>query len=319
MDHILSGRKNIGYGCMTLKKKLWRQRWLFLFCLPGFLFFLIFAYAPMFGVIIAFEDFDPARGFFASPFVGWANFKTIFSVPAFLRALRNTLAISALKLAVVFPASIVFALLINEITFLRFKRVIQTITYLPYFISWVIVSGLFYKMLAIESGVVNDVLRLTGLTSTDIMFMGRPDMFYGIAVFTDLWKNLGFNAIIYLAALAGINPELYEAATVDGAGRFRRTWHISLPGILPTVILMLIMAAGGLMYAGFDQMWTLGNIQIRETAEILDTLILRNLKSAGIYSLGPSGAMGLFTSVCSFLLFILANGLARAVKQESLI
>ena len=190
---------------------------------------------------------------------------------------------------------------------------------MPYFISWVIVSGLFYKMFSIDGGVVNDFLKAAGIIDSDVMFMGRADLFYGIAIFTDIWKNLGFNAIIYLAALAGINPELYEAATVDGAGRLRRTWHISLPGILPTVVLMLIMAAGGLMYAGFDQMWTLGNIQIRETAEILDTLILRNLKSAGIYSLGPSGAMGLFTSVCSFLLFLLANGLARAVKLESLI
>jgi len=295
------------------------QKWLILFVLPGFVFFLVFAYLPMFGVIMAFQKFDPALGFLRSPFVGFDNFVTIFNLPAFMRALRNTLVISSLKMGIVFPFGILFAVLLNEIRSIRFRRVIQTFTYLPYFISWVIVSGLFYRLLALDGGLVNEILMGIGLIKEPIFFMGEPNKFYPLAIFTDIWKNAGFNAIIFLAALTGINPELYEAATVDGANRFRRIWHVSLPGIKSTIILMFILQVGWLMYAGFDQMWTLGNISIRETSEILDTLILRNLRSAGVPGMGMSAAMGLFTSLSSFILFLLANALARLTKQESLI
>lgn len=298
---------------------LWNQRWLVFFTLPGFLFYLIYAYTPMLGIVMAFQEFDPTLGFFRSTFIGFDNFKFVFAMPEFLMALRNSVVISVLKFCIGFPLGIVFALMINEIANMKFKRVTQTITYLPYFISWVTVAGLFYKMLAIDGGLVNELLMKIGFTSEPIMFMGENKFFWPIVILTDQWKNIGFGAIIYLAALAGINPELYEAAVVDGAGRFRRIWHISLPGIRNTIVLLLILSISGLISAGFDQMWTLGNISIRDTSEILDTLVLRMLNTAGLYSGGWIASMGLFTSVIGFLLFFTANKLAAALKQESLI
>ena len=304
---------------MRLSQKLWRQRWLILFVLPGFIFFLVFAYAPMLGVIAAFQRFDPALGFIRSPFVGFDNFITVFTVPAFTRALRNTLMLSGLRVTVVFAFGIVFAILLYELRSVSFRRVIQTCAYLPFFISWVVASGLFFRLLALDGGIVNEILLALRLIDEPIFFWGEPDRFYGIATFTNIWKNAGFNAIIFLAALTNINPELYEASSIDGANRFRKIWHISLPGIKTVIVLMFILQIATLMHAGFDQMWAMGNIAIRERSEIIDTLILRNLRTAGVHSMGPGAAMGLFTSTASFTLFLLANGLARLTKQESLV
>jgi putative aldouronate transport system permease protein len=298
----------------------WKQKWLILFTVPGFLFFLVFSYTPMFGVLMAFQSFDPVKGFWGSPWVGLANFRYIFALPEFLTALKNTLVISFLKLAVGFPAGIVFALCLNEIRHTRFKRITQTLTYLPYFISWVIVAGLFYKLLSVdETGLVNSLLLRLGLIRQPIYFFGQGEYFYGIAVFTELWKGLGYGAIVYLAALAGVNPELYESATVDGAGLFRRMWHVSLPGIKRTIIFLLILSASSLMSAGFDQMWVMGNLTIRGQSEILDTLVLRTLKTAGVYGQSYGAAMGVFTSLTAFGLFLLANGVTRLCKEEALV
>lgn len=315
----LALKPGIRPGKLPLRQIIWKQRWLFLFTIPGFIFFLIFAYAPLFGILMSFQEFDPALGFFKSPFVGLDNFKFIFSMPAFLGALRNTILISLLKISIGFPLGIIFALMINEITNMTFKRITQTITYLPYFISWVIVSGLFYKMLSIDSGLVNDILMKLGIVHEPIYFVGEKGYFYPLIILTDQWKNIGFGAIIYLAALAGINPELYEAAIVDGAGRLKRIWYISLPGMKDTIILLLILSASSLTSAGFDQLWTMMNINVREVGEILDTLILKTLTTQGIYGYGPGAAMGFFQSVTAFLLFLGANKLAKILKQESLI
>ncbi len=304
----------------SLLRKIWVQRWLYIFAIPGFLFFLVFAYYPMFGVIMAFQDYNPIKGYFGSGFVGIENFQTIFHLPDFLNALKNSLMISGLKLSIGFPATIIFALLINELHQVLFKRVTQTISYLPYFISWVIAAGLWYKMLSPDNGLVNDLLMYLGILEKPFYFMGSTDAFIPIIIFTEIWKSIGFGAIIYLAALSGVDPHMYESASIDGANRLRQIWHISLPSIRNTIVLMLILAASGLMSAGFDQLWTMGNWQVREVGEILDTLILRYLRdSGGFYGLSLGAAMGVFQAAVGLSLFLICNYIAKLLKQESLL
>ena len=295
------------------------QIWLWLFVLPGIVFFILFAYLPMFGAAMAFQRFNPLLGVTGSPFVGLDNFRRIMMMPQFKKAFMNTVVISSMKLAIGFPLGIVFALMLNEVRRTTLKRSIQTITYLPYFISWVIAAGIWYKFLSIDHGIVNELLTALGLTEKPLFFMGDNRYFYPIVMITDLWKGLGFGAIIYLAALSGINPEIYEAAAVDGAGRFRRIWHISLPSIQSVIVLMLILSASGLMNAGFDQMWTLGNHANREVSEILDTLVLRTLTTTGIHGLSYGAAMNLFQAVIGLALFFVCNFTARKLTGESLI
>ncbi len=258
-------------------------------------------------------------GFLKSPFVGLDNFITIFQLPTFRTALTNTIIISLLKLAVCFPITIVFSLMLNEITQPLFKRVFQTVSYLPYFISWVIAAGIWYKLLSFDHGLLNEMLMALGITQEPIFFMGETKYFYWIIIITELWKNLGFNAIIYLAQLSSIDPQLYEAAHVDGAGKLRKIWHISLPGIKDTIVLLFIFAAAGLMNAGFDQLWTLGNLNVRDAAEILDTFILRSLRNSGMVGLSITAAMGVFKSVVGLILFLACNFLAKILGEESII
>ncbi len=298
---------------------LWKQRWLILFVLPGFFFFLFIYYLPMYGVIISFQDYDVFKGIFHSKFVGFDNFMTIFSMPDFIGALRNTVLISVLKLAIGFPSTIIFALLVNEINKSWYKKIVQTISYLPYFISWVIAAGIWYKMLSIDGGVCNDFLMSLHIIKEPYYFVAEKAAFYPIIVFTDVWKNVGFGAIIYIAALSTINVELYEAAKTDGASRFKQIWHISIPGIKSTIVLMFILSVSGLMRAGQDQMWTMGNVTVRGMGEILDTLILRNLKDMGLAGYSTGTAMGIFQAFVGLILFLSCNYLAKLMKTDSII
>lgn len=299
-------------------KKLVDQKILMLFMLPAVIFFFIFSYMPIYGITMAFQSFSPALGFFKSPFVGFANFVDIFNMPDFLRALKNTIVISSLKILISFPAPIVFSLLLNEILSMKFKRTVQTISYLPYFISWVVASGLWYKLLTLDGGPINDLLLSLGVLKEPMNFMAEPLLFYPIIIFTDLWKNVGWNAIIYLAALAGINIELYEAAKVDGANRLKQMIHISLPGMRPAILLLFILTISSLLNADFDQLYTMGNSAVRDVGEILDTLILRTLQSGGIGDMSYGAAMGLFKTVIGFGLFILANQVSKKLSGESI-
>lgn len=300
-------------------KKIYKQRWLYLFAVPGFIFFLIFAYVPMFGVIMSFQDFDPVLGFFRSPFIGFNNFKIIFAMPDFKMALKNTFIISLLKLAIGFPAGIIFALLINEVRNKLFKRTVQTITYLPYFISWVIAAGIWYKLLSVDNGVFNEFLRSIHIIKDNVYFFGEQKYFLPLIVISDLWKNLGFASIIYLASLSGIDIQLYEAASIDGAGRFKKIWHISLPGLKNMIVLLLILNSSSLVYAGFDQLYNMGNINVRNVGEILDTLIYRNLMTAGMYAYPIGAAMGLFQAALGLVLFLVANTISRLLNEESVL
>ncbi|WP_214626596.1 ABC transporter permease [Paenibacillus agaridevorans] len=299
--------------------KLYRQKWLIAFALPGFLFFLVFSYFPMYGIVISFQDFDVFKGVFRSDFVGFDNFNTLFDMPDFNNALRNTILISALKLILLFPATVVFALLINEISTGWFRKFVQTTSYLPYFVSWVIAAGIWYKLLSIDGGVVNDLLVSLGILKEPFHFMADKDAFYPIILFTEAWKNMGFSAIIFIASLSAIDVQQYEAAKMDGANRFRQIWHISLPGIKNTIVLMFILNASNLLKAGQDQMWTMSNVTVQQQAEILDTLVLRYLKDMGLMGYSIGTAMGIFQAFIGLALFIVCNYLAKAAKSDSII
>ena len=300
-------------------KAVLAHKQLYLFILPIFVLTLIFNYAPMVGILMVFQDYDPMKGFLGSPFVGMANLIRLFKTPVFFSALRNSVVISLLRLFVEFPMPIFFALLLNELRRARFKKVVQTISYLPYFISWVIVAGIWYKLLSIDNGVVNDLLLRLGLISEPVYFMQRKDLFYPIILLTSLWKGVGYGSIYYLAAIAGADMELYEAASIDGAGRFKQALYITLPAMQGTIVLLLIYQISGLLNAGFDQLYTMGNIAVRDVGDILDTAVLRILLTGRISDMPLGAAMGFFKSVIGIILFIGANFVSRMFKQESVI
>jgi len=295
-----------------------KYRMLYLFMLPGLAILLTFAYLPMGGLVMVFQQYDPVSGFFGSEWVGFANFRRVFSSPVFSRALRNTIVISGLKLLIGFPMPILFSLMLNELRMQRFKKTIQTIVYIPNFVSWVIVAGVWYSLLSSE-GVVNQVLMNLGVVEEAILFMQRKDLFYPIIIFTDLWKTLGYSTIFYMAAIATIPLEHYEAAMIDGAGRFRQAIHITLPVLSGTIALLFIMAVGGLLNAGFDQLWTMGNLAVRDIADILDTAVLRTLTSGSVNDLSTGAALGMFKSVVGLVLFFLTNWVSQRLVHESLV
>ncbi len=295
-----------------------KYRWLYLFALPGVVVLILFAYLPMVGLVMAFQQYDPVSGFLGSPWVGLYNFQRLFNTPTFGRAFRNTLIISTLKLVICFPMPILVSLLINEIRRSRIKKTIQTVVYIPNFVSWVIAAGLWYSLLG-NSGVVNNVLTSLGIIEEPVLFMQSLGWFYPVILFTELWKTLGYNTIFYMSAMSGISTEQYEAAMMDGAGRFKQAIYITLPSISKTIVLMFILQVGSLMSAGFDQMWTMSNLATRELSDILDTAVLRTLTSGTINDLSVGAAMGLFKSVISLGLFMVTNFLADKFDQGSLV
>jgi putative aldouronate transport system permease protein len=292
---------------------------LYLFMLPGLILFLLFNYLPMIGAIMSFQHFDPVSGFFKSEWVGLRNFIEIFRLQAFFRALRNTLTIAVLRIVIEFPCPIIFALLLNEIRAMKFKKTVQSISYLPNFISWVIVAGIWYQILSPSSGILNQALIVLGIIKEPVFFMQSKIWFFPIIIFTSIWKNLGFSSILYMASIAGIDQELYEAAEVDGAGRFRKMYYITLQGMKNTIVLLFILAISGLLNAGFDQFWTMGNAAVRDVSEILDTLVLRYLTQGSFKDLSLGAAAGMFKSVVGVVLFFAANLVSKKLKQESLI
>jgi len=300
---------------VNFMKRLSLQKYMLILVVPFVIYIIIFYYIPMFGVIGAFEDYSPVYGFFHSPWVGLKFFKYFLSGYYFKTILKNTVGISFLKLFFGFPAPIIFALLLNEMKALKFKKLTQTISYLPYFISWVVVIGIVGRMLSIDGGIVNNVLMDVFGMKEPIVFLQEPQYMWPLAVITDIWKGLGMSSIIYLATLTSINPELYESAAIDGANRWQKMFYISWPGIKPTVVMLFIFAAGGLFGSNFDQMWQLGTSPtVRSTAEVFDTYIMREGFQNANYSLGI--AAGLMVSVVSFLLLLLVNSFAKIMGEE---
>lgn len=296
-------------GLQRVGRTLIRKRWLYAMMLPGLVYYLILHYLPMGGVLIAFKDYNLFKGIWGSSWVGLDVFRTLFQSHDFLVILKNTLIISVYRMLFNMLPDVLLALMLNEIRVSWFKRVVQTITYGPHFLSWIIIYGLVFSFLAPGSGLITNFFRDMGWATPE--FLTNSDLFRPLLIITDLWKNTGFGAIIYLAALASINPELYEAATVDGATRWRRIWHITLPGIRDVFVLLLIMRLGHILDAGFDQVYIFLNARVYEVGDIIDTWVFRR----GLENLEFSiaAAAGLFKSVIGLVLVVGANRLAKKV------
>lgn len=293
------------------RRRIQRNIPLWIMFLPVVLFFAIFKYAPMGGLAIAFKNYSLARGIWGSPWVGLTNYELILSNPQTLHIIRNTFVLSVLQMIVGFPAPILLALMLNEARKLWFKKLIQTLVYMPHFLSWVIVGGIVISVFAQETGFVNYVReQLTGETYA---YLYQPLSWIAIFLGAGVWKTAGFSAIIYLAALTTIDPSLYEAAKMDGANKWREIWHVSLPGIRSTIILLLILAMGNIMEVGFDQVYILQNPVVSNVSEVISTYIYKIGLRGGHYSL--TAAMGLFESAVGFVLIVAANGLARKFGQ----
>jgi putative aldouronate transport system permease protein len=294
-------------------KSDFRMNWgVYLLFTPVLAYFIIFNYLPMFGIVMAFQDFSAVRGFFGSTFVGLKHFIDFFSGPDFLRIFRNTLAISFLNLGVGFPLSIIFALLLNEINVVWFKKFTQSLSYLPYFVSAVVVCGLMIEFVS-SNGVITNLLVFFGLSRQNLLL--DPKYFWGITVLLDVWQGLGYGSILFIASLSGINNELYEAAAIDGAGRLGRVWHVTLPALMPVIVTMLVLRCGMIMSVGFDKILLLYNPSIYETSDVISTHVVR----MGIERMqyGYSAAVGLFNSVMGLLLLMVSNLISRKLTEHS--
>ena len=286
---------------------------LYLMIFPILIYFFIFSYLPMVGIVIAFEDYSPALGIFKSAFVGLRNFRDFFGSYYIGRLIKNTLLISTSVLIFSFPCPIILALLLNEVHNRKYKKAIQTISYLPFFISLVVICGLI-KSFTGPDGIVTDLIVLLGGRQQNLLT--NPAFFRPIYVISDIWQNIGFSSIIYIAALSGVNQELYEAAAIDGASRWKQTLHVTLPGIAPTIIIMLILAMGGLFNVGYEKIILLSNSMNMETADVIQSFVYR--KGLIDANFGYSTAIGLFNSVINTFLLLIANKISRKVSETSL-
>lgn len=285
--------------------------------LPGVIFLIIFAYLPMIGVVTAFIDYDPVKGYLGSEFVGLKYFEELFSDWAFPMILKNTLGINLIGLAISFPTTIVFALMLNEIRSPLFKKTVQTVSYLPHFVSWVIFGGIIIQLLSPGTdGVINNFLMKIGLIDQPINFLGEEKLFWPILIFASLIKGLGWSAIVYIAAIAGINPEHYEAATIDGAGRLQRMWYITLPGIAGTIIIMLIFEISGILNSGMDALLVLQNDLNYYASETIDFYVYH--VGIGNFRYSYATAIGLLKSIVGLILLLTANFASKKLTDRGL-
>lgn len=296
----------------SLGKYLWKHKYMYLMLVPAIAFYVVFCYAPMYGIMIAFKDFNPMKGILQSPWVGFEHFRQLFALDKFYQVVWNTIRISVERLVLGFPFPIIVALMLNELRSVKLKRSIQTAIYVPQFISWVVLGGIMVNLLSTNGGIVNGILEMFG--GGHIGFLTDERYFEGTMIVSMIWKTFGWNTIIYLAALAGVDPQLYEAARVDGASRWKQLLHVTLPCIMPTIVVMLIMRIGSLMQAGFEQIFVLYNPGVYAVADIIDTYVYRIGLQDGMFEL--STAVGLFKSVINFALIIFANKMARMAGEE---
>jgi putative aldouronate transport system permease protein len=296
-----------------LRQDLRRNINIYIIVLPVVLYYLVFHYFPMYGALIAFKNFRPSLGVWGSDWVGFKHFVEFFGSYYFFRLLKNTLLLSVYNLVFGFPAPIILALLLNELRVSWYKRLVQTITYIPHFISIVIISGIIVNFVK-QDGIIS--LLTSKLSNYDGNLLLEPKYFRSIYVVSGIWQNVGWNSIIYLAALSGINFELYEAARIDGAGRWRQTWYITLPSLLPTIVILLILQIGNLMNIGFEKVMLLYNPRIYDTADVISTFVYRRGILEAQYSF--SAAVGLFNSVINCMLVILANQFSKRMTENSL-
>jgi len=289
-------------------------KWLYLLLLPGVIYFALFRYAPMYGAIIAFKDYIPFLGVADSPWVGFKHFENFFSNPDFPRLLGNTLIIAALSLFIAFPVTIVMALLLNELRLNILKRTVQTLVYIPHFLSWTVVVSLTGLLFAIGTGPLWTMIN--GLLGTDTNFLADPDWFRPLILLQTVWKNTGWGTIIFLAALAGVDQEQYEAAIIDGAGRWQRVWHITLPSIRSTIVVLLILQTGNILDTGFEQIYLMSNALNRSVADVFDTYVYFTGIQQGAYSY--STAVGLAKAIVGLILIFGTNWIAKRFKQPGI-
>ena len=297
-------------------QKMKKQKTLIIMSIPFIIYVLIFCYAPLVGWVMAFQKYKPAKGMFDQVWCGLDQFKFLFTDSGFLRILRNTLCMAIINLTLSFIGSITFALLLNEVRHILAKKFVQTISYLPHFLSWIIVTGLVADMLSPSTGIVNELLVNLHIISEPINFFAEPKFFWGIVGLTNLWKEVGWGSIIYLSAITAINPDQYEAAKIDGAGRIQRIIHVTLPGIKSTICILLIMNIGQILNAGFEIQYLLGNGLVQPVSEIIDIFVLKYGISLSNYSLAT--AAGIFKTVVSVILVYIANKFAKSIGEERL-
>ena len=308
MEHTKSLRTG------SMKKELKKYFPFYMFLLPAIILVILFCYMPMEGLMIAFKDYKMARGIEGSEWVGLKHFQALFSDPNFYRVLGNTLKISIFTLLTTFPITIIFTILVNEILNTKFKSVVQTITYMPHFLSWVVVGTFVYQILSPTGGVINAILIQLGILDKPLYFMAQKDMFVPIYLIANLWKSTGYSIVIYLATIAGIDTALYDAASIDGTNRFRRILHITLPAMFPTMCTMLILNIGSLVSVGFDPIFNLYNDATYQTADVISTYVYRKGMIESRYDF--STAIGLFQNVVSLVLVLIANWFARKANPE---
>ena len=306
-------QQNFHFNWKEIKRNFIRHRAIFLMSIPVLIYYLIFYYAPMYGVVIAFKDFSPKLGILGSSWAGLKHFYDFFNSYYFSRLIKNTLLLSFYSILWGFPAPIIFALLLNEIKYERFKKGVQTITYMPHFISLVVIAGLIKDFVA-TNGIINDLIVYLGGERSNLLI--NPSLFRTIYIVSGIWQSVGFNSIIYLAAISGISPELYEAAVIDGAGRWKQILHITIPSIAPTIIILFILQIGNLMNVGFEKVLLLYNDSILETADVISTFVYR--KGLLEFNYSYSAAVGLFNSVINCILLVVANFTSRKVSETSL-
>jgi len=302
------------FNFRNLFRSIWRQRWLYFLMLPTLIYFLIFKYGPLWNAQIAFKDFKPLLGVMGSPWVGFKHFETFINSFYFTDLIRNTIIFSLAKLVLGLPLAVICAIALHETWFVRFRTFVQTMIYLPHFLSWVIMFGVLLVILSPGNGLINEIIKRFG--GDPIPFLTSPDSFRWVVILSDVWKETGWSTILYLAALLGISPDLYEAAAVDGATPLQRIWYISIPGILPVIVLVTLLRMGHILEAGFNQIFVLYSVPVYSVGDIIDTWVYRQGVLQFQFSLAT--AVGFFKGVIGLVLILVANRVAKRVAQQSL-
>ena len=302
-DKAFQRARRIGY--------LQNNLWYYICALVGITFLGFFIYYPMYGAQIAFRDFKARKGIWGSKWIGWENFNRFFQTPDFTRLLRSTVTISVYKLVAITVGAIILALLFNELRNRKFKRVVQTVSYLPHFISWIILAGIIREMFSPSRGIINQMIEALG--GEKVNFLASRDHFVGVLVFTDLWKSIGWSSVVYLAAISAIEQEQYEAAYIDGASRWQVVWRITLPSIVPTIVTLFVLNLGSVLSAGFDQIYNLYNVNVYPVADVIDTFVYRTGIESANYSYGS--AIGLFKGLVGLVLVVLSNTIVKIITK----
>ena len=314
-------RANTAMAVFTEKKRskigkwIWQYRWMYLFLVPAIIWYILFSYLPIYGITIAFKDYNIVKGVWDSPWVGMKNFVRIFSDANFSRAFRNTIFISFLKLIFVTPCGLVLALLLSEVKNKLFKNTVQSLSMLTHFFSWVVIASIMTVLLSPTTGVVNEIISMLG--GTPIYFLAEDNWFLFWVVLSDIWESAGWNALVFIAAIGGISPDLYEAASIDGAGRWQKMFHITLPCLSGTICTVLILKLGSLLSGNFNQIFNLYNSAVMDVADILDTYVYRLGINSMQYSY--SAAVSLFQNMISLVLVLVVNKIVKRINQEGIV